>query len=192
MSWHELHDTTMGLVQGALFTGLITDVGKRFAGRYRPYYLTQCTELDASHQCVGGNMDGRYSFPSGHTSFMCFGMLYLSLWLCAKLKLYHGARAFWKAIVVFIPILASWLVGITRTRDYHHHFSDVVAGAIIGYGCAWFVYFLHFPVLSDPACNYPLQKDGREGFIFINDVAPFSSKRVNATDDINSDDGRDV
>ena len=155
----DIHNTFLALVQGSVITVFFTEIGKHYAGRPRPYFLNACTSLDTSNHCIGTNTNDISSFPSGHSSYICFGMLLLTLYLCGKLKIYNknpNTHIFLKLIVVLSPILAAWFVCISRTRDYHHNFSDIIGGAIIGFVSAYIVYFLHFPNLDSENCNMPL------------------------------------
>lgn len=57
-----------------------------------------------------------------------------------------------KLCLVFLPILISILIGISRVDDYWHHWTDVFAGAIIGIFVASFSYLHFFP--------YPYDENG--------------------------------
>ncbi|KAJ8981553.1 hypothetical protein NQ317_009812 [Molorchus minor] len=89
-------------------------------------------------------MDGRKSFPSGHTSFCFTGMVYLTLFLFDRIDF---KKQFTGRGIVFtlcmMPILFATLVGVSRTCDYHHHYSDVVGGAILGTAVGTLVYYYH-------------------------------------------------
>lgn len=52
----------------------------------------------------------------------------------------------WKAWVLLIPLLCSTLVSISRTMDYRHHATDVIAGALVGIAASWFSYRQYYPV----------------------------------------------
>jgi diacylglycerol diphosphate phosphatase/phosphatidate phosphatase len=47
------------------------------------------------------------------------------------------------------------IVAVSRTIDYHHNFSDILAGSLIGAVISYICYFLYFPDLSDPASDQP-------------------------------------
>ena len=59
----------------------------------------------------------------------------------------------YKLLITVLPIFLAFLVAISRTRDYRHNFSDVLAGMIIGVFSAVFGYFLHYPGLGDVDCG---------------------------------------
>lgn len=98
---------------------------------------------------------GRRSFPSGHTSFAFAGStwcaLYCFYWL-SKLKstmnLGMGSVKFPGASVslgiFFLWFTPAIYVGISRTQDYRHHPSDVIAGAIIGIFSVSFTFLQYY------------------------------------------------
>ena len=59
-------------------------------------------------------------------------MTFLSMYLAGKLQLFNGRGHVAKVAIVFTPLLAAVLVGISRVDDYWHHWQDVFAGALIG------------------------------------------------------------
>jgi len=141
-SCHDLHHAFLGLIEAFVMTVFFTDVAKIFSGRYRPDWYAR-PQSDKSVI-----KDGRMSFPSGHasTSFAC--MAYLSLYLNAKLGvLTRNSGELWKGLITLLPLALAGFVAISRTRDYHHDFSDIIAGAIIGAGFAIYTYHLNFPGL---------------------------------------------
>ena len=60
------------------------------------------------------------------------GLGFLSLYLAGKLELFNGRGHVSKLAIVFTPLLAALLVGLSRVDDYWHHWQDVFAGAFIG------------------------------------------------------------
>uniref|UniRef100_A0A1I8GM66 AcidPPc domain-containing protein n=1 Tax=Macrostomum lignano TaxID=282301 RepID=A0A1I8GM66_9PLAT len=107
-------------VFGLLCTELVTVAGKLGFGRQRPHFLAVCQLLNAS-ACRPGLLlsplgacgaaavapkaldEASMSFPSGHSSFSMFVAVFLAFFVCGS-----------------------------RVSDYHHHWSDVLAGASIG------------------------------------------------------------
>jgi len=161
-SSHDLHHATLGLAQALVFTLLFTDAVKISAGRYRPDWQAR-VDGKLSESVL---RDGRQSFPSGHSSIAFAGMVYLSLWLSGKLGLFrhHGGTS-WKACVILCPIAVATLVAVSRTRDYHHDFSDILAGAVLGAGMAVFAYYLNYHSLSSDKSHLPkLRVDQRVAY----------------------------
>ncbi|KAF2553931.1 hypothetical protein F2Q68_00036035 [Brassica cretica] len=71
--------------------------------------------------------------------------------LFAPLKFWGNTQAFnreghvAKLCIVFAPLLAACLVGISRVDDYWHHWQDVFAGGLIGLFVAAFCYRQFYP-----------------------------------------------
>lgn len=116
--------------------------------------------------------DAFSSFPSGHSSFSWAGLLYLSLWLCARLSVRipylehyqpatgnsaeHGlvaqqprssAPPLWLVLVTAIPIGCALFISASRYADFHHAGIDIFAGSVIGVIAAWSSFRLyHMPI----------------------------------------------
>ncbi|UYV62881.1 PPAP2A [Cordylochernes scorpioides] len=91
----------------------------------------------------------RLSFPSGHSSFAFYTMVYLALYLHYVPKKCHHRML----IPVFQALLigAAWFTSLSQISDYKHHPTDVLGGAIIGLGILALVvsvgiFGLDFPV----------------------------------------------
>lgn len=71
-----------------------------------------------------------YSFPSGHTAsaFTASTLLYKE----------YGYRKKWTIILIYLPALVT---GFTRILNNRHWFSDVLAGALIGFTCVLIIYY---------------------------------------------------
>ncbi|CAF0754875.1 unnamed protein product [Brachionus calyciflorus] len=145
---------------GAISTLLITEIGKHTIGRLRPHFIDVCqpnwsnitcfTEIQGSKianyvpltedLCQGDAAkikEARLSFPSGHSSFSVYSMLFVIIYLEARLVLQR--TRFIKSIIQLCAFLAAWHTCMSRVSDFKHHFSDVIAGAIIGASVAIFV-----------------------------------------------------
>jgi len=133
---------------GAGCSQLATDCGKYTIGRLRPHFIDACQPKDLETLCSGTMLhqyitnytcttsdlhrikDSRLSFPSGHASFSAYTMLYLALYLQARMT--------WSGSYMLRPLLQtgalmlSWLTGLSRVSDYKHHWSDVLSGFLIG------------------------------------------------------------
>lgn len=93
--------------------------------------------------------------PSGHSSFAFAGLGFLALYLAGKTHLFgHRGRAI-HAWVSLAPLLAALLVAVSRTMDYRHHATDVIAGAVLGSVIANLSYFLYYPVLTSAESHLP-------------------------------------
>jgi diacylglycerol diphosphate phosphatase/phosphatidate phosphatase len=54
----------------------------------------------------------------------------------------------WKAWVLLAPFTCGILVPVSRSMDYRHHATDLIAGSIIGILTAWVGYRSYYPVSS--------------------------------------------
>ncbi|KAM9167975.1 phospholipid phosphatase 1 isoform 1-T1 [Mergus octosetaceus] len=128
---------------GAAASQSLTDIAKYAIGRLRPHFLAVCqpdwTRINCSlgyienFPCQGEKAkinEGRLSFYSGHSSFSMYCMLFLALYLQARMK-GDWARLV-RPTIQFGLIAASIYVGLSRVSDYKHHWSDVLTGLIQG------------------------------------------------------------
>ncbi|XP_072715360.1 phospholipid phosphatase 1 isoform X2 [Ciconia boyciana] len=128
---------------GAAASQSLTDIAKYSIGRLRPHFLAVCqpdwTRINCSlgyienFSCQGDKgkiNEGRLSFYSGHSSFSMYCMLFLALYLQARMK-GDWARLV-RPTLQFGLIAASIYVGLSRVSDYKHHWSDVLTGLIQG------------------------------------------------------------
>ncbi|XP_041090945.1 phospholipid phosphatase 1 isoform X2 [Polyodon spathula] len=130
-------------VFGAAMSQSLTDIGKYSIGRLRPHFLDVCKPNWAEINCKAGYIENftctgekrivneaRLSFYSGHSSFSMYCMLFLALYVQARL-VEDWARLL-RPTVQFFLVAASIYVGLSRVSDYKHHWSDVLTGLIQG------------------------------------------------------------
>lgn len=197
----EINVGCLGLCLGLAATLFVTSGLKDLVGKPRPNLLARC-EPDLTHIAqfiVGGFGDSLNSeaeslvtgaicqqsdhrllddsfaaFPSGHSSFSCAGLVYLSLWLCARFSLglpyldvsfntplhpnvkrqaaasaltKHPAPPLWQTTLAFTPIVAALFICASRYADFHHAGFDIISGAIIGIVFAWTSFRIyHLPI----------------------------------------------
>ncbi|XP_038589658.1 phospholipid phosphatase 1 isoform X2 [Micropterus salmoides] len=129
---------------GAAMSQSLTDIAKYSIGRLRPHFLDVCkpdwTRINCSSgayiedfPCTGDPTsvtEGRLSFYSGHSSFSMYCMLFLALYLQARLQA-EWARLL-RPTIQFFLIAASVFTGLSRVSDYKHHWSDVLTGLLQG------------------------------------------------------------
>lgn len=190
----ETHAGCLGLCTGLAVTLFITAGLKDMVGKPRPDMLARCqpdlTNIDryvigalgvsvatAANTLVSSDIcqqpdkrlldDGFASFPSGHASFSTAGMVYLTLWLCARwhvaipfLSYMHQERAkmkvtqaatpappLWQVALAFTPIFVALFICSSRYADFHHAGFDIIAGAVLGTTCGWASFRLyHLPL----------------------------------------------
>ncbi|XP_062150666.1 lipid phosphate phosphatase 2-like isoform X2 [Alnus glutinosa] len=151
---YDLHHAILGLLYTTLITAVITDAIKNAVGRPRPDFFWRCFPDGKDVYDTLGNVvchgvksvikEGHKSFPSGHTSWSFAGLGFLSLYLSGKIKVFDRRGHVAKLCVVFLPLLAASLVGISRVDDYWHHWQDVFAGGLLGLTVATFCYLQFF------------------------------------------------
>lgn len=133
---------------GAACSQMATDFGKYTIGRLRPHFIAMCQPENLSElcplggppvyitdfKCTGTNeqriQDSRLSFPSGHTSFSSYSMLYLALYVQRRMN-WSGSKLF-RPTIQITALMLTWYTGLSRITDYKHHWSDVLAGFFIG------------------------------------------------------------
>ncbi|KAJ8681856.1 hypothetical protein QAD02_017648 [Eretmocerus hayati] len=161
---------------GAATTVLTTDVAKYTVGRLRPHFMTLCDPtIDCSlpenhHQyfevfeCRNKTVSARLlkelrlSFPSGHSSFSAYTMIYLALYLQLRMT-WRGSKLL-RHFLQFLCIMMAWFTAMTRISNYKHHWSDVMAGSTIGTVVALIVAF----GIADLFKERRLSKDARIKF----------------------------
>lgn len=128
---------------GAAMSQSLTDIGKYSIGRLRPHFLDVCKPNWAEINCKAGYIENftctgetwivneaRLSFYSGHSSFSMYCMVFLALYVQARL-VEDWARLL-RPTIQFFLVAASIYVGLSRVSDYKHHWSDVLTGLIQG------------------------------------------------------------
>lgn len=153
-SAHDFHNSVLGLLQALALTLLTTEALKLAAGEYRPDYYAIVQQPSSSTHDIN---DGHQSFPSGHASTSFAAMSYVSLWLAANLGVFakQSSGDMWRAIISLVPLTISFFVAISRVDDYHHNFTDITAGAIIGAAFALYCWHLNYPSLFSRAPHVP-------------------------------------
>ncbi|XP_002156341.3 phospholipid phosphatase 1 [Hydra vulgaris] len=137
---------------GALIVNIITNIGKVMVGRLRPHFLTVCQPDYSKFNCSSGYItsdvctgdikkviEARKSFPSGHTSYAIFVAVLLSLYIeyVVVTSQIYLLKPFAQLTLICLGLACSF----TRISDYFHHWSDVLAGLIIGTLLAYYTIF---------------------------------------------------
>ncbi|XP_075169409.1 wunen-2 [Haematobia irritans] len=140
------------LIFGSGVCELTTDIAKYSIGRLRPHFFAVCQPiLPDGSTCESPLNEGRYieeftcraldysakiikeahlSFPSGHASFTCFTMIYTAIYLQKRLTCTRSKM--FKHLLQFLFLMFAWYTSLTRVSDYKHHWTDVLAGSLIG------------------------------------------------------------
>ncbi|XP_070069284.1 putative phosphatidate phosphatase isoform X2 [Drosophila takahashii] len=147
---------------GAVVSQLTTDIAKYSIGRLRPHFMAVCQpQMKDNTTCEDAINKGKYiqeftcrgigssarmlkevrlSFPSGHSSFTFFAMVYLALYLQSRMT-WRGSKLL-RHLLQFVFIMVAWYTALSRVSDYKHHWSDVLAGSLIGSSCALIVSYV--------------------------------------------------
>ncbi|XP_037121330.1 phospholipid phosphatase 1 [Syngnathus acus] len=144
---------------GAAMSQSLTDIAKYSIGRLRPHFLDVCKPnwncsvgvYVENFACTGNPTmvnEGRLSFYSGHSSFSMYCMLFLALYLQARLRA-EWARLL-RPTIQFFLIAASVYTGLSRVSDYKHHWSDVLTGLLQGALMAILVVFFVSDFFKQP------------------------------------------
>ena len=164
-----LHGISLFLL-GISSTLLFTEIGKRWIGRLRPHFLAVCAPTYSSITCYTltgtGSIynsistadpfctgdaskvkEGRFSFPSGHSSFSTQCMTFIIIFLEARLILVRFR--FLKTFIQIAAFIAAWVTMLSRVSDYWHRYTDVLAGFFLGLIVALFVTLVVGRVLWD-------------------------------------------
>ncbi|KAK8843500.1 hypothetical protein IAR55_007160 [Kwoniella newhampshirensis] len=169
-SFWDAQSGVLGLILALGLTATFTNIIKITAGRPRPDLFARCilpeglttnpvhglTSWTVCTQIDDGRLqEGFRSFPSGHSSFAWCGMWYMILYLAAKMRINNRTGYTYKSWLLLAPLSCSTLVSVSRTMDYRHHATDVIAGAIIGIAGGWYSYRQYYPALSHPQAYKP-------------------------------------
>ncbi|POM62392.1 Phosphatidic acid phosphatase [Phytophthora palmivora] len=173
---HDTRDYLLALAQAASMSELLTEFTKNLTGRFRPSFHDMCGwQYDVvwdgvTNLCTDpvGEKEGRKSFPSGHASFAWSTMLVLTLYLLGRSRVncktrsdsaMRGGRKMLKLVLCFVPSFVAAWVAITRSIDNWHHYSDILAGSIIGAISACVAYSYNYgSVFSWDAAGIPRQE----------------------------------
>lgn len=148
----------LGLTMSLLLNGIITNGIKLMVGRPRPDFYERCFPdgkqafEGITPLCTGDSdviIEGRKSFPSGHSSWSFAGLLYLSLYLAGQLRIVSSSppRSLPNFLLALCPCLLGLFIALSRYCDYWHHYQDIVWGSVIGAVIATISYhYYHYPL----------------------------------------------
>lgn len=127
---------------GASCSQLTTDIAKYSIGRFRPHFISVCQPMiqPGNTTCsdpanrnryiedfICGNPEStprrlkemRLSFPSGHSSFSMYTMVFAALYLHCRMD-WRGSKLL-KHVLQFTFIMLAWFTALSRISDYKHH-----------------------------------------------------------------------
>ncbi|TFK48551.1 lipid phosphate phosphatase 1 [Heliocybe sulcata] len=153
-----IHHSALALWAGRSLAKFTVECLKNRVGRLRPDFLARCKWDAAAETCTGkaaSIMDGRRSFPSGHSSTAFAGMTFLALWLAGQTTAWCftapvsgreiAASRLGRLLLTLAPLAWATWVAVSRLEDYRHHKEDVIVGAFIGTLCSGICYFIYWP-----------------------------------------------
>ncbi|XP_075160565.1 lazaro [Haematobia irritans] len=139
---------------GFIATYLSTELAKNVVRRLRPHFYMACRpQLNDGSTCEdpknrnlfvelyycsnrelsASQMRELYvSFPSAHSSLSFYAMLFLAFYLHAIWRGGRGVNRVLRHLLQFLFLSLAWFISLSRVADYWHHWSDVMAGAIMG------------------------------------------------------------
>lgn len=149
---HDL-EAAIGLFETAAFNEFYTTYLKKIAGALRPSFLAMCEWDGTACQASGSrSKSSRQSFPSGHSSNAFAGMVYLMLVVHLYLSHVRKHHAQWcppsmVRWMASLPLLVAGWIAVSRTRDHHHRWVDISAGAGIGAAAALATFAARVPAM---------------------------------------------
>jgi len=157
----EFHASLLSLLSAIFAVGAATNTLKISVARPRPNFVARCWPhggapvFDAAGIAVCAPdaispLEGRKSFPSGHTSWSAAGLGWASFWLAGRLRVWDRDAAGhpWRLCVAAAPIVLVVFIGVSRLQDSWHHPTDVMAGGALGLGLAYLFFRQTFHCFS--------------------------------------------
>ncbi|XP_041968539.1 phospholipid phosphatase 5 [Aricia agestis] len=171
-------------------TGVLTDMVKLIVGRPRPDFFYRCypdgIEID-DQRCTGDLADiieGRKSFPSGHSSISFCSLGIASVWICGRLGVVSRRRgSAFRVLCVLAPAMLAACIALSRTCDYHHHWQDVLVGSLLGLSVSVFCYRQYYNPLSSELAGVPyvVSNVTAKHFNGKPDISPTKDQKSEAT-----------
>ncbi|KIM90375.1 hypothetical protein PILCRDRAFT_59930 [Piloderma croceum F 1598] len=177
----EVHHGFLAIWSGRGLTRLITEFLKSSVGRLRPDFLARCRWDPAVQACTGNAdtiLNGRRSFPSGHSSAIFASMTFMSLLFAGKTAAWcygvsppHAsfrASKLARFSLTLLPFFCAAWVAISRVEDYRHHKEDVIVGSLIGISVSTVCYLMFWPNPFNPR-HFTQQRLGRPRLLYTDD-----------------------
>jgi len=185
-SFNDVNTATMGLTFSILSGTVFKVIIKWIIGGLRPHFFSVCKpDINPINIGAGIGFDGLLfnrsictgdekeikkaleSMPSGHATAAFASLVYCSLYLNGKLKIFANYRPqYWKFVIFYAPLLGAVLISASLTIDHYHHWYDILAGAIIGTMFAFGSYRFQYASIWDYRFNHiPLPRiEADQGF----------------------------
>ncbi|KAI0423838.1 PAP2 superfamily-domain-containing protein [Xylaria sp. FL1042] len=186
-SFWDLNNGLLGFCYALLTSSAFQSTVKAFVGGLRPNFYDVC-QPDSDYARDSGNKTGlngigfrqdmwtkdvctttntsglrnaMQGFPSGHSTTMVAAMVYLCLYLNAKLKVFANYHTpLWKLIALVLPILGAVLLCGSVVIDNTHNWYDVAGGATIGTLTSFASFRMVYPSIFNWRINHiPLNRN---------------------------------
>uniref|UniRef100_A0A4W3GXQ9 Phospholipid phosphatase-related protein type 1 n=1 Tax=Callorhinchus milii TaxID=7868 RepID=A0A4W3GXQ9_CALMI len=131
---------------GLFATDIFVNAGQVVTGNLAPHFLAVCKPnytalgcqqnaqfINSEEACTGSLeliIKARKTFPSKEAALSVYAAVYLAMYITSTVKA-NGTRLAKPVFCLGLMCLA-FLTGINRVAEYRNHWSDVVAGFIIG------------------------------------------------------------
>ncbi|XP_064003395.1 phospholipid phosphatase-related protein type 5 isoform X4 [Pogoniulus pusillus] len=144
----------LGIYAFGLFaTDIFVNAGQVVTGNLAPHFLALCKPnytalgckqytqfISSVHACTGNPeliMKARKTFPSKEAALSVYAAMYLAMYITNTVKA-RGTRLA-KPVLCLGLMCMAFLTGINRVSEYRNHWSDVIAGFVIGISIAVFL-----------------------------------------------------
>ncbi|XP_025913368.1 phospholipid phosphatase-related protein type 5 [Apteryx rowi] len=144
----------LGIYAFGLFaTDIFVNAGQVVTGNLAPHFLALCKPnytalgckqytqfISSVHACTGNPdliLKARKTFPSKEAALSVYAAMYLAMYVTNTVKA-RGTRLAKPVLCLGLMCLA-FLTGINRVAEYRNHWSDVIAGFLIGISIAVFL-----------------------------------------------------
>ncbi|XP_039208195.1 phospholipid phosphatase-related protein type 5 isoform X4 [Crotalus tigris] len=144
----------LGIYAFGLFaTDIFVNAGQVVTGNLAPHFLALCnpnytalgcqqfTEFISGAEACSGNPDlimkARKTFPSKEAALSIYAATYITMYITHTIKA-RGTRLAKPVLCLSIMCMA-FLAGINRVAEYRNHWSDVIAGFLVGISIAVFL-----------------------------------------------------
>uniref|UniRef100_G1PEQ8 Phospholipid phosphatase-related protein type 5 n=1 Tax=Myotis lucifugus TaxID=59463 RepID=G1PEQ8_MYOLU len=189
----------LGIYTFGLFaTDIFVNAGQVVTGNLAPHFLALCPNYTAlgcqqltqfisgEEACTGDPelvLRARKTFPSKEAVLSGYTAVYLTMYITSTVKA-KGTRLA-KPVLCLGLLCSAFLTGLNRVAEHRNHWSDVIAGFLVGTSIAVFLVvcvvsnfrgrqpeseharaadLAHAPMISIPRVESPLEKHYRTGF----------------------------
>uniref|UniRef100_G1N5R5 Phosphatidic acid phosphatase type 2/haloperoxidase domain-containing protein n=1 Tax=Meleagris gallopavo TaxID=9103 RepID=G1N5R5_MELGA len=148
---------SLGIYAFGLFaTDIFVNAGQVVTGNLAPHFLALCKPnytalgckqytqfISSAHACTGNPdliMKARKTFPSKEAALSIYAAMYLAvsiLYCLISLTVKARGTRLAKPVLCLGLMCLAFLTGINRVAEYRNHWSDVIAGFIIGISIAF-------------------------------------------------------